>query len=145
MSSNWKNVLEEQQKDLDRLQALDAELTEQVDGLEGDITKVLKPRPDRTEQVKQMRVNVASRAAIEAEEENIKVEENMSEVTPGPLEAFTESTVAGLPEDGTPKAPIAEARYQKAKIRMLTQQVEESKAIRKKQMEQLTQVRAGGQ
>jgi hypothetical protein len=124
--------LEEQQKDLDRLQALDAELTEECDGMDADITKVLKPRH------KSVRVAVPKmRVEVLAEDENIKVEENMSEVTPGGLEAFSESMAEDEQGDATPKLTgAASERYQKAKIRMLTQQAEESKSIRKKLMDQ---------
>jgi len=125
-------------QDLDRLQALDAELTEEVDDIDADITKVLRAR-DRQETAKATRASTGRVPAPSSEVENVKMEDNVSEVTPagGPLEELSESLVGGLPDDGaTPKAPVAQERYQKAKIRMLTQQVEESKSVRKKMMEQ---------
>lgn len=141
MSSNWRNVLEEQQKDLDRLKALDEELNDEAENLESDISKALKPS-SRNEATKAVRAVASARQAAEASENslNIAVDESMSGVTSPAgqnLDSFTESsTVADLPTDATPKAPAAEARYQKAKIKMLTQQLEESKGLRKKLTEQ---------
>ena len=106
--------------------------------MNADINKVLRSR-DRQEASKAARVSTGRVPAPGSEVENVKVEDNLSDVTPagGHLEAFSESSMDGLPEDGTtPKAPVAQERYQKAKIRMLTQQVEESKSVHKKMMEQ---------
>jgi len=140
--SNWRNVLEEQQRDLNRLQTLDAELTEEVDDIDADVAKVLRSAKSSAKVASEKNAAAVRSTAVVVDSEvdhRMTGQDNMSEMTPAIGEAFGDesATASTMGENGTPKAPMATERYLKAKIRMLTQQNDEGTELRKKMSEQI--------
>jgi hypothetical protein len=175
---NWKDLIRAQHADLEKLEALDAELND--DRITTDIDKVLK-KTNRigsfsgTSSRKIMSTGAAAEAvatAINADDDSDEMLFRRSPPKPmsraasanSALRVRRDSGVAsagagigsplsrdgGAPRDdeeipvdpldgaGSPRAPDTSARYQKAKLKMLTKQLEDSLELRKQLTETVT-------
>ena len=160
---SWKEVLKSQNDDLAHLQAVNAQLTAEEVDLDTELSNVMKrsmkvqppPKPSIVQSIRESSSSGrpdSLNLRLGKENDGIRsaafglgADSAVSEVTPNaggrrPDPEDDDSGVGESPRGATPRAPAATERYQKAKIKMLTQQVNEGQELRKKVAEQLSDV-----
>ena len=191
--SNWQEVLKSQNDDLRRLEAMDAELNEDVLGLDADISSVMRKttisnlsrgtgggasssasasanaassrtssapfgsvfhQRDNTAQMRDMYNeddigeeeigfpagddNRNSLAQGSAADDIQEIEMYLDGIEQRPKSSPTQSkSPAGSLTGTTPKAPASNLRFQNAKLKVLTKQLEDEKQLRQKMNEQI--------
>ena len=181
--SNWQDVLKSQNEDLKRLEAMDAEMNEDVLGLDADISSVMRKtsistlakggagvssssrtssapvgsvfhQRDTTTQISDMydEENIGDEEigfpngedsgnslAQESNADDIQeIEMYLDGLDQRPKSSPTQSkSPAGSLTGTTPKAPAANLRFQNAKLKVLTKQLDDEKQLRQKMTEQI--------
>lgn len=148
MSGGWKEVLQQQQNELERLEALDSELNTQ----NTDIDKFLKrPKSASKLPARQKLAESNSRRMSESELKTIMI--TALDVDPPDNELQTNSmseleahldfkSIAPTEDDATraAKAPETTIRYQKARINILMKQVDDAQQLKKQMSEQISEL-----
>eukprot|EP00602_Paraphysomonas_sp_CaronLab_P004795 CAMPEP_0185023840 /NCGR_PEP_ID=MMETSP1103-20130426/6467_1 /TAXON_ID=36769 /ORGANISM="Paraphysomonas bandaiensis, Strain Caron Lab Isolate" /LENGTH=335 /DNA_ID=CAMNT_0027556607 /DNA_START=66 /DNA_END=1070 /DNA_ORIENTATION=+ len=164
--SNWKEILRHQEEDLHRMEQMDAALNEDEEGLDYDINAILKGKTSistnhRSRSTSDMvpdspklsaRDKTHSRRGSSRPSDDIQEGlydmhlDDVSYEDPPLLSSRSEKSMAspssssrptGSGRTNSPHAPDTAARIQKAKLKALTKQLEDSKDMRKKLMEQV--------
>jgi hypothetical protein len=162
MSSNWKEILRAQEEDLQRMEEMDAALNDDQNDLEENISSILKSTNSRIRQPKpsireedddyskymksanterggskyNVKLDMAG-MGIEDNEDDDDDDVMISSRSESMLSPSARSRGSPSGKISAKQAPDTAARIQKAKIKALTKQLEDTKDLRKQLLEQV--------
>lgn len=149
--SPWQMLMRSQKQDLERLQQVDAALNEHQDNLDADIDNILKKQAPfpfylRPAEVRESNDILSgnpsangrkSLAVVEQVDDDEQEEGSVTARSKLDISSPRSKQELGSPRKDLPKGSEASMRYQNAKLKTLTKQVEDGLEIRKQLNDQI--------